>query len=419
MNRPKEISLIVAAFTLVLNLSVFAQQPWVLPPDSVHDPCGYPNLLSREFWIAASGNWGYGYDSLRADLARWRQSPFVNIDSVGASVQHRALYMLTIQDTAYTPAPRMRVWVHARTHPGEVQGTWVTNEMIRMLISDSPVGRKLRTAFVFNILPMYNPDGVELGYARENAHGIDIESNWAASQPEPEVLTLRSVFVALMGTQNPIRVALNMHSAYDCTRYFVYHTAAGSSAAYASDEQRFIGLVQSKTANWFKPWDYFVSWTSAPSTSYPESWFWFNHHEAVLALTYEDMNCSAAAGFDTTAQAILGGVAEHLGVSTGLREHHITTLEREGFRLLQNYPNPFNPTTTIMYQLSSASHVRINILDVLGRDVETLVDGQENQGRHAAVWNAFRFASGTYFCRMTVSGTEKESTQIVRLVLLK
>ena len=422
MKRLRTLLILATLLSAMLTLSTYAQQPWGAAADSLHDPCGYPNLLSQEFWKAASGNWGYGFDSLKADLNHWRQSPFVQIDSVGASVQNRGLFMLTIQDTAFTPGPRTRIWIHARTHPGEVQGTWVTNEMIRQILSDSPLARKLRSAFVFNILPMYNPDGVELGYARENAHMIDIESNWAVPQPEPEVLTLRRTFVSLMGAQNPIRVALNVHSAYDCARYFVYHTATGTSASYSADEQRFIALVQSQSLNRFKPWDYFVSWTSAPSTSYPESWFWLNHGAAVLALTYEDMNCPSASGFDTTAESILRGVSEYLGVSTGIRSMQLAESEPSGFHLHQNYPNPFNPTTSINYQLMAFSYVKIAIHDMLGREVETLVDGNVAPGTHAISWDASRFASGIYFCRMTVSGLpdgERGGRQTRRLVLVK
>jgi hypothetical protein len=104
----------------------------------LNDPCGYPDTTSLEFKLAASGNWGYGYDTLKFDLSQWDMSPFAVVDSVGASVQNRALYVITISDTAADPLKkRQRVWMHARTHPGEVQGTWVVNEMIKQLLADT------------------------------------------------------------------------------------------------------------------------------------------------------------------------------------------------------------------------------------------------------------------------------------------
>ena len=58
------------------------------------------------------------------------------------------------------------------------------------------------------------------------------------------------------------------------------------------------------------------------------------------------------------------------------------------FNLLQNYPNPFNPSTVIGYELSHPSVVRIDIYNVLGRKVKTLVDGFQNFGPGRVVWDA-------------------------------
>lgn len=68
------------------------------------------------------------------------------------------------------------------------------------------------------------------------------------------------------------------------------------------------------------------------------------------------------------------------------------------------YPNPFNPTTRIRFDLPVASHVRLEIRDMLGRRVATLHDDTLPAGRHSAEWNAASLASGVYFCRLTVPG---------------
>jgi hypothetical protein len=361
------------------------------------DPCGYPDTSALSYKMAASGQWGYGYDSLRADLVRWSTSPFVHVDSIGASVQNRALYVLTIEDTAPPPLPRRRVWIHARTHPNEVQGTWVTNQIIKSLISDVALARRLRDSCVFNIMPMYNPDGVELGNPRENAHGIDIESNWAEIPGEQEVQVLRAEFIRLMATSNPIRLALNMHSAYDCTRYFVYHAASGTSPVYAAQEQRFIAYVSNHFLGGFQPWDYFVSWTSGAPTYYPESWFWYNCHESVLALTYEDMNCPAAGEFEIAAKAILAGVWEFLFPPTSVASNEVPPRD---FELAQNYPNPFNPETNIEYQISRIENVKLAVYDLLGREVATLVNEKKPAGSYTLRFDGSSLASGVYFVRL-------------------
>jgi len=71
------------------------------------------------------------------------------------------------------------------------------------------------------------------------------------------------------------------------------------------------------------------------------------------------------------------------------------------FSLSQNYPNPFNPSTTIGYELPSREHVEISVLDLLGRQVRTLVSGQESAGTHYVTWNGVddsgnAVASGVY-----------------------
>ena len=68
--------------------------------------------------------------------------------------------------------------------------------------------------------------------------------------------------------------------------------------------------------------------------------------------------------------------------------------------LKASYPNPFNPSTTINYDLSVDGHVSIVVYDALGREVATLLNGQQEAGSHTMTWNASEYASGAYFLRM-------------------
>jgi hypothetical protein len=70
------------------------------------------------------------------------------------------------------------------------------------------------------------------------------------------------------------------------------------------------------------------------------------------------------------------------------------------FALLANYPNPFNARTTICYDHPRATEVRLEIYDILGRKLETLVRGFQPAGPHVVVWDAADNPSGIYFYRL-------------------
>lgn len=71
------------------------------------------------------------------------------------------------------------------------------------------------------------------------------------------------------------------------------------------------------------------------------------------------------------------------------------------FDLKQNYPNPFNPTTKIAFDLPQASNVELNVYDMLGRKVATVVNERMNAGQHNVSFDASRLASGMYIYRIS------------------
>ena len=378
------------------------------------DKCGFNPATAAMLLQSLGDRWGYSYDSLRIDLQRWKENRYVTIDSIGASVQNRAIWELAITAETIPFHPRRSVYIHARTHPGEVQSWWVTREIIRILLAEDDFARSVREACVFYIIPMYNPDGVELEYPRENANGIDIESNWNKYPLQPEVAALRKRFYELMTSKAPIEVALNMHSAYGANRYFVFHDAAGTSPEYAVMQREFIEGVRVLFPDGIRPWNHFVSWRTGTATQYPESWFWINYREGVMALTYEDMNDPSASEFDRTANALVRGIIDYLqrkssGVSIAFDQAPADLV------LEQNYPNPFNPVTTIPYELKADSPVMLRIYDLLGEEKAVLLDGMQTAGRHILKWDATGWPSGLYFYHLQAGSNR----QIRRAVLTR
>ena len=78
-----------------------------------------------------------------------------------------------------------------------------------------------------------------------------------------------------------------------------------------------------------------------------------------------------------------------------------------GFALHQNYPNPFNPSTTISFSLPRASSVQLEVIDVLGRVVESRDLGQQTAGDHSVSYDGAGLSSGIYFYRIVTDYAEQ------------
>jgi hypothetical protein len=85
------------------------------------------------------------------------------------------------------------------------------------------------------------------------------------------------------------------------------------------------------------------------------------------------------------------------------------------FNLYQNYPNPFNPNTSIKFDISQKTFVQLVVYDVLGRELETLVSEELKAGEYQLTWQASKYASGIYFCKLIT----QDYTQTRKMVLVR
>ena len=88
------------------------------------------------------------------------------------------------------------------------------------------------------------------------------------------------------------------------------------------------------------------------------------------------------------------------------------------FALGQNYPNPFNPSTIIPYQLSASTHVRLEVFNMLGQRLATLVDAEQSAGAHTAQWDATDAAgravgAGVYIYRLSGGGVSVSQRMVL------
>ena len=88
------------------------------------------------------------------------------------------------------------------------------------------------------------------------------------------------------------------------------------------------------------------------------------------------------------------------GASAYLKEAEVEVTTPATFSLEQNYPNPFNPTTMIQYSIPADQQISLNIYNLLGEKVMTLVNGFQKAGQHEVNFNASSLASGIYFYKL-------------------
>lgn len=83
--------------------------------------------------------------------------------------------------------------------------------------------------------------------------------------------------------------------------------------------------------------------------------------------------------------------------------------------LIQNYPNPFEQYTIITYQLANQSNVVLKVFDIMGKEVCTLVNTKQNEGKHEVKFDATGLNAGIYFYKLTTNG----KTETKRMMLAK
>ena len=91
------------------------------------------------------------------------------------------------------------------------------------------------------------------------------------------------------------------------------------------------------------------------------------------------------------------------------------SIQPKEFELSQNYPNPFNPTTTINYAIHQPGMVVLKVYNIVGQEIQTLVNGYQAAGRYQVTLNSDYLSSGVYFYRLQSSG----NTSMRKMVLLR
>ncbi len=159
-------------------------------------------------------------------------------------------------------------------------------------------------------------------------------------------------------------------------------------------------------------WDE-INWDSFTEETVPESVFLETEYE--ITGLYKKPNSEILYVLTTDALLIVeNGKAKSLKTLPVSNEPEPTSLPND-ITLFQNYPNPFNPSTVISFQLPVSSSVKLDVFDILGRKIATLIDGKTSAGLQEVTFNAQGLSSGMYFYRLETNGF----TLTKRLTIIK
>jgi len=229
----------------------------------------------------------------------------------------------------------------------------------------------------------------------------------------------------------PISTSMNFTS--NATFYFTSTTPLGDGTfSFTADNEHFTTLnyvyplslpVTNLTAT-VEDSDVVLSWT-APDSDFVVGYKVYRNNILLISLpatatSHRDSNLTTGTYTYGVAVTYPLDVSEMVYASVvAVSETDIVGLAKPT-TLYANYPNPFNPTTTIAFEIAVPSYVTVDVYNIKGQKVKTLINAMCGSGRHSLMWNGDddseqHVGSGVYFYRMTVDGY----TSVRKMLLMK
>lgn len=136
------------------------------------------------------------------------------------------MYCLTITNNETPSQNKQSIILTARTHSGETLSSYILEELVDRLLSNSFEAQLLRRKYIFKIFPMVNPDGTILGNYRLSYSGHDLNRKWrvTSARLHPEVHTIKRIIKELH-QDNPVRLMIDLHGHSRKKAVFFYGNA--------------------------------------------------------------------------------------------------------------------------------------------------------------------------------------------------
>lgn len=275
--------------------------------NEVIQPSEYELEITKTFscptvWL--SRFYPYTEYDLAAYLGPMAADPMLKSEEIGLTSQGRSLVMLSITDPDVPGDMKNRVFIHARTHPAEIGGSLLIEGLLDFFLKEDQ-GREALANLILNIVPLHNLDGIAIGNYRTNPDSRNLEVEWFRDPEDPkqllekaagEVKTLHKTILRLNEEGPRVSMALNLHSSNsepDIKPFFYPHFGP-ISLGYSEEEANlwekqilFINEVaRYYDSDLLEPLPE-EGGSSFVEKSYPESWWWANFKDDVMAITIE------------------------------------------------------------------------------------------------------------------------------------
>jgi cytosolic carboxypeptidase protein 6 len=199
--------------------------------------------------------------------------PHISRTTIGTSPRGRPLHMLQFGEESAT----RHVLLISRQHPPEVTGTMALVAFVEEIAGDSPLAREFRRHFRTHVVPLVNPDGVDLGHWRHNTGGVDLNRDWADFlQPETQ-LVRDALLRATSRLGDAVWFAADFHS----TQHDVFYTL---DRAFETEPP---GLIDQWLQYIATQLPHYTVSDDPSRLGGPTSRNWFYNQYRATALTYE------------------------------------------------------------------------------------------------------------------------------------
>lgn len=171
--------------------------------------------LEDTVWVALRYPYMYTYEERYVNAISG--NPYVNVEVLTQSAEGRNLYSIQVTDPAHT-APKKVIFLYARGHASETDGSWLIEGIIEFLLSGDPIAATLRRETIFMLVPIVRPDASYYGRTVGMNKGLDFWREFEQAYSSKgwylqsnEATAIYNKLVALSQTQNSMALAMNIH----------------------------------------------------------------------------------------------------------------------------------------------------------------------------------------------------------------